>query len=160
MTRSYDFECQLRSGERRETELDQIFQRISSYEIFAATSVEQRQGIDRWFAAPGKRFAVQYKADSKAGRTGNGFVETVSVDVPYKQGWAITTQAEYLAYWNVLNAVIYWIPLSQIRANLARWSVYPSRAVPNQRDDLRWNTIGLLVPLCEFECAAEEVINL
>lgn len=79
MTTTYNFDAQLAQGQTGEQHLDQHFSRW--YTIRPATASDQRRGIDRWYTRPnGETFPVEYKTDRTAGRTGNAFIETTSVD--------------------------------------------------------------------------------
>lgn len=155
--RPYGFKTKLAEGEAHERFLDRYFTR-SGFRILPATHDEQRQGIDRWFANCPRRLlmAVEYKADSTASKTGNAFVETVSVDVDHKPGWAYTSQADRLIYYIPPDGLIYIVPFEVLRRKLPRWiTMYPGRVVANQG----YNTHGILVDLAEFEAAANAVLT-
>lgn len=143
----YSFDTQLAQGEKGEEYLDQHFSRW--YTVTRATAAQQRAGIDRWFTRPdGERLAVEYKTDRTAGRTGNAFVETVSVDTAHKPGWAYTSQARYLVYFIPEPETIYILPMAAIRYQVDAWRrAYPERRIPNGN----YHTVGTLVPLHEFE---------
>jgi len=150
----YDFKQQLHDGQLHENKLDEFFGRW--YDIRPATPAEQRQGIDRHFTNrdTGRQITIEYKTDHTAGRTGNAFVETISVDTHHKPGWAHTSQAEILIYHIPEPETTYAIRLSALRSQLARWEAkYPKRAIPNKG----YRTHGILVPLAEFERIALEV---
>lgn len=153
---TYSFNAQLTIGQQGEKRLDQIFGR--RFHIVLATPLQQRQGIDRLFyekTAEGAPITVEYKADSWAGTTGNAFVETVSVDVTGKMGWAYTSMAKLLIYLVVNPETIYCIKMSRLRTELPKWlEQHQVKTVPNQG----YRTHGILVPLSEFERIAEEVI--
>lgn len=155
MTVTYDFDAKLRQGERFEAELDAIFSR--DYDIRKATMHEQRQGIDRIFTRKddGAVCRVEYKSDLTASKTGNAFVETVSVDMTGKPGWAYTSQADYLVYYLPKDGTLYVITFDVLRRRLPAWKRFPSRQIPNRG----YKTVGLLVPLAEFERIATEVIS-
>ncbi|MEB2351838.1 MAG: hypothetical protein OZ924_10535 [Burkholderiaceae bacterium] len=171
----YQFDRQLSIGEEGEAFLDGFF--AAWFHIRRATPVEQRQGIDRWFVdARGRRQSVEYKADSTAARTGNAFVETISVDITGKPGWAYSSQARTLAYYitgkpgwaysSQARTLAYYIPpdgliyiirLRHLRVVLPRWERdYPTRAVSNAG----YHTHGLLVPLHELERLAVTVFTI
>ncbi len=148
----YDFKRQLRQGEAYEHHLDALF--AKEYAIVPVTREEQRCGLDRIFTrrSDGKVFTVEYKADSRAGRTGNAFIETVSVDTTNKPGWATSSQADILIYLITAPETIYCIQLSKLRAKLASWQrKYRQVAVNNDG----YRTLGLLVPLHELEAIAD-----
>lgn len=146
---TYAFKQQLAIGEAHERRLDEFFSRYD-IDIRPATAEEQRMGIDRFFThrPTGAVDAMEYKADDKAGQTGNAFIETVSVDTTGKPGWAVASQARFLVYLVVDPEVIYLVNMQRLRNALPRWqSIYPE--VPAQNDGYR--TLGLLVPLHELE---------
>lgn len=145
---TYDFREKLAEGEAHEATLDAYFS--SWYEIAPVTMEEQRRGIDRVFyrKSDGRRYLVQYKSDTTAARTGNAFVETVSVDVSETAGWAYTCEADYLVYFIPPMGLAYVLKPSRIREKLPAWlEEYETRAAPNKG----YRTVGVLVPLDEFE---------
>lgn len=153
---TYNFDAQFRQGTAGEQYLDGLFG--EQFDIQPATREQQRQGIDRIFRnrRTGKTLTVEYKTDWTASKTGNAFVETLSADKDRKAGWALTSQADYLVYCVPGDgAAIYIIPMQRIRAKLFDWSLAcEERKIKNEG----YNTVGLLVPLCEFERIAEEVM--
>lgn len=151
---SYEFQKQLAEGMSGEEYLDGKF--AAWYTITPATRGEQRQGIDRWFIrkSDGERFSVEYKTDRTAGRTGNAFVETVSVDTAHRPGWAYTSKARYLVYYIPEPETTYILPMAHIRFHVDTWrKTYPERRIPNGS----YQTVGVLVPLDVFERFAVEV---
>ena len=153
---TYNFDRQKARGDAGEAFLDRWF--ADTYTIQPATREEQRRGIDRIFLhrQTGERLAVEYKTDYKAARTGNAFVETVSVDTADKAGWAYSSEADYLIYYVPGDDLIYVLTLETIRRELPRWvQEYPPRATKNEG----YATHGVLVPLDEFEKYAEAVIS-
>ena len=151
----YRFDQQALQGERGEAFLDRHFSRW--FRIEPATLEEQRQGIDRHFhhLKSGQDFTVEYKTDSLASRTGNAFIETVSVDSGQKAGWAFTSQADRLLYYVPGKQIIYILKMATIRARLPFWlQTCEVREVPNNG----YHTHGLLVPLEELERCAERVL--
>lgn len=153
----YDFITQLKRGHEGEAFLDALF---GEEFLIVEPRGAQRSGYDRLFQPRDHSrasFTVEYKTDQTAARTNNAFVETVSVDSAGKIGWALTSQADYLAYYipDPL-ALVYMVPFGDLRARLERWqSEYPMRSVRNDG----YLTKGLLVPLAEFEEIAEAVID-
>ena len=117
---------------------------------------EQFRGIDRFFThrPTGKVDAVEYKADSVAGHTGNAFIETISKDSTNKPGWAIASKARYLVYMVTDPETIYLIAMHRLRHQLPRWqNLY--RTTTAQNDG--YCTHGVLVPLHELERIAVTV---
>lgn len=151
----YKFQRQLQQGEAYERHLDAVF--AGEFAIEPATREQQRAGIDRIFTrrSDGKRFTVEYKADSKAGRTGNAFVETTSVDTTGKAGWATSSQADILIYLVTEPETIYCIALPRLRAKLGGWQRKYRNAAANNES---YHTLGLLVPLHELELIADRVL--
>lgn len=162
----YQFRTQLKKGVNHEAYLDGLFS--EHFEIFHASDAQQRQGIDREFYrvedGVTKRYTVEYKADERAGQTGNAFIETISVKPPSNQawrptkpGWAYTSTADILIYYNPGDRLIYIIQFAKLRRMLPSWeNQFREVAVPNKD----YTTHGLLVPLAELEKIAEQVINL
>jgi hypothetical protein len=153
---TYDMRTQLRQGEAAERYLDTVFGH--DFDIRPATREQQRAGIDRIFTrrSNGDRLKIEYKADKTAGRTGNAFVETISVDTANKAGWAYTCQADYILYYIVGIGPVYVLRPGDIKRRVERWKKqYPSRKIPNGR----YHTVGLLVPLDEFERMAVQVVS-
>lgn len=144
----YDFSTQFKRGERGETFLDAYFRQM--FHIEDVTREGQRKGTDRWFTPLpfGQRFLIDYKTDYAAHKTGNGFIETVSVDTTHKPGWIFTSQAAYIIYYVAIDEIIYVLPMRDLRERLPRWQRDCRLVkVPN----VGYCTHGLLVDLCEFE---------
>lgn len=154
----HHFNDKLAQGESYEAYLDGVF-RSWGYVVDAVDRFDQRRGIDRVMFNPrtGETTAVEYKADSMAQKTGNAFVETISVDTTGKRGWAYTSQADYLAYYIPGDGLLYLMAFTTLRAHLPRWQA-TYRPVGARNDG--YMTRGIAVPLREFEQHAESVINL
>lgn len=152
----YEFKEQLMKGEKSEDKLDAFFSEW--YTVKRVDMFQQRQGIDRIFTRKdnGSIFKIEYKTDWTASRTQNAFVETISVDTTDKPGWAYSSQSDYLIYYIPGDELIYVITFIALRARLPCWCKFPSRRIPNKG----YCTVGLLVPLAEFEQIAREVISI
>lgn len=153
---AYDFNEQKQRGEISERYLDEYFSRW--YDIRPATTMQQRQGIDRHFTRRdnGETSTIEYKTDYAAANTGNAFMELISVDCRYVVGWAYSSCADYLLYL-VPGAAIYVIKFSQLRLQLPFWTRrYEMRSVQNEGYRAR----GILVPLVDLEKLAQQVIAL
>lgn len=153
---TYGFAAQLAIGELWEERLDRFFTERFAVDVLPVDRGDQRRGIDRVFVGreTGEVYSVEYKADERAGRTGNAFIETVSVDVTAKAGWAVASQADALVYLVTDPETIYWIPMRRVRASLERWRrLYREAAAQN----VGYRTVGLLVPLGELERIAVKV---
>ncbi|MEM7133356.1 MAG: hypothetical protein AAF702_44070 [Chloroflexota bacterium] len=149
---------QLAKGEAAETLLDGHFS--DRFKIRPATREEQRLGIDRYFTqfTTGKTYTIEYKTDWTASRTGNAFVETVSVDTMNIPGWIYTSQAEWLIYYVPGRQVIYIGRLSALQEMIEEWveRFGPEKAIPNDG----YFTQGILVPLEEFGRQAVKIETL
>lgn len=145
----YNFGEQLRKGEEGERVLDLALSTFGTIEKVAM--VDQKRGIDRMVTAhSGKRMAVEYKTDYSAGRTGNAFIETLSVSRTGKKGWAHTSEADVILYYVPLAAgrkgkpKVYVITPVKLRALLPAWSG-KYRTVRCQNEE--YHSEGVLVPL-------------
>lgn len=153
----YEFEKQLLDGEDGERLLDRHFEEW--FFITHASRDEQRRGIDRWWEPKdgGRAMSVEYKTDRWATRTGNAFVETVSNDAQNKPGWAYASAAELLVYYVPGQELVYLIDMIRLRSYLSLWTQrYRQHVVENAG----YNTIGLLVPLPNFDRIARQIIRL
>ncbi len=151
----YEFETQLRQGESGELFLDDYFCRW--YQILPASPEQQREGIDRIFIRRDNdvEYAIEYKCDKTAARTGNAFIETISVDSQNKLGWAHYCQADFIIYFVDGCGPAYVISPERLRAQLASWTdCFQRRSIPNKG----YNTVGLLTPLGELERLARVVL--
>ncbi len=141
----YQMAQQLRKGEAAEARLDRHF--ADRFLIQPATRAEQRKGIDRHLThrTSGETYTIEYKTDWTATRTGNAFIETISVDTEQIAGWAYTAEASWLAYYLPQGATVYLIAFSSLRIHLPRWQQCypPAPPIPNRG----YHTHGLLVPL-------------
>ncbi len=149
MTAIYDFQRQMRQGGEGEAFLDAFFTG-KGYAIAAASPEQQRQGIDRIFTSPGtgRVSLVEYKTDHAAARTGNAFIETISVDAAGKMGWALTSQAEILVYYIPPAGTITVVPFMALHWEMPRWlRDYP----PRQARNAHYATHGIIIPLAELE---------
>lgn len=149
----YDFDAQLKQGERYEKLLDRHFQ--AWFSIAPASEYDQRNGIDRIFTRKIDRcvFTVEYKADFQAHQTGNVFIEMVSVDKRNKRGWVLQTRAQVIAYYIVRSDRVYLLYAADIKTMLPRWvKEYPQGSAQNKgrgRGD-SYASSGILVPLGAF----------
>jgi hypothetical protein len=147
MSTSYGFEEQLTKGEKREKELDEFFSRV--FVIDKVDMSSQKAGIDRiWTDPKGYRYSVEYKSDEKTAFTGNAFVETISVDRSGKPGWAYSSCAQVLVYYVPSWHKAYCITMLTIKHKLQEWCNTYSTAPALNRE---YNTVGLLIPMSEFE---------
>lgn len=154
---TYTFDGQLTKGSQAERQLDEHFSK--QFDMHPVSREQQRHGIDRCLVdrQTGRAWLAEYKADWTASKTGNAFVETVSVSTQNKPGWAYTSMADYLMYFLPDDLLVYVFTLKKIQARLKKWlELYPQREIPNDG----YKTVGVLVPLHEFERHANQVINM
>lgn len=160
---TYNFGRQHRQGKDAEQFIYQQFQEY--FNVIPAPGYLQDQGVDFTFTdrRNGQTWKVELKTDQVAYRTGNAFIETVSVSRASGSlpGWAHSSQADWLLYFIPQTRKIYRIALTRLRAELSLWEQrYPSRTIPNADRRGAYDTIGLLVPLTELQQISEEVIDL
>jgi len=99
---------------------------------------------------------VEYKTDHTAARTGNAFIETISVDSEQKAGWAFTSQADVVLYYVPGRDQVYVLRTTAVRSRLPFWlQACEVRQVPNDG----YHTHGLLVPLDELAGCADRVLH-
>lgn len=150
----HDFDEKLREGEGFERVLDRYFS--TEYTVTPVSDLMQRQGHDRMFRpfTGGDSFGVEYKADSKAARTNNAFIETQSVE-GRTYGWALTAKAHTLVYYIPPRCIAYWVPFARLRAALPEWRErYPVKAAENAT----YNTLGVIPPLWELARVATKTL--
>lgn len=152
----YNFGDQYERGLQGEADLDGHFQHW--YTILTAPYGVQRMGIDRVFVAEdGDVLTVEYKVDELVWRTGNAFVETVSVDTDNTPGWALSSKARFLVYYDRNGGTAYGMPMASVREWLPQWqAMYREVAVDNGR----YRTRGVLVPVNEFRRIATRIFHI
>lgn len=141
------FDTDVARGKAAEARIADLFS--IDFDIQPASDEEDRSGIDLWFTRGGIEIAVQVKADDVGARTGNLFIETVSVVESNKPGWAETPRADVLLYY--VAPLVYIIPMRFVRENLARWKRQYSEATTRDERNDGYHTKGLCVPLREFD---------
>jgi hypothetical protein len=151
--KTYTFDEQLRLGKLGEAELDAHF--AATYAIEPASRFEERHGIDRWFTRNWKTFGVEFKTDFLTHRTGNAFVECVSVardGAAPRPGWVYSTAADLVVYYARGYGEALLLTPDALRAALAgRWARYPERACQNPG----YRSQGRLVPWVELRRLAK-----
>lgn len=115
---------------------------------------QQRQGIDRILTTQdGRLVTLEYKTDYRAVKTGNAYIETVSVckdGVVEKRGWVHTTQAEWVLYFTpgTTEGTVYALKPDRLREELDRWQdTYRTVTVQNKG----YSGAGILVPLTQLK---------
>jgi hypothetical protein len=147
----YDFNEQLQKGEHYENELDIFFSKF--YKIKKVTMDEQRQGFDRIFIRPDKtELKIEYKSDDKARTTGNFFIELYSV-FPTKQGWAYTSQSDYIIYL-LVDWRIYVIDTPDMRRWVEKWKCEERMRTCRNKD---YESQGILLPLKRIEVVTKKI---
>jgi hypothetical protein len=145
--RTYSFDESLAVGHSYEKALDAFLS--PWFSIRPATSFFQKRGVDRIARSrkTDQTYWLEYKADTVAGRTGNAFIETVSVQnsEAQKLGWLYTTVADFVLYFVIDQALIYWLRPSLLRRSLPNW--LESYALKTTTTKQGWQTTGVIVPL-------------
>ena len=125
------------------------------YDLRAATRDEQVRGIDRIAEDGSGPQTIDYKCDERAAATGNAFIETVSNRQTGRPGWALTSEAFWLLYFVMPHEVLV-CTFRTIRAQLPSWRErYRQGVAINTREGLRYETLGVLVPLAVVRDVAE-----
>lgn len=145
--RSYSFDESLALGQSYEQALDVFLKPLFS--LTPAISAMQKRGVDRVAVSrkTKKEYWLEYKADTVAGRTGNAFLETMSVqsEKAEKLGWLYTSAADYIVYFVVDQAMLYWLSPAVLRRCLPEWQAqYKTKDTTTAQG---WRTTGLIVPL-------------
>jgi hypothetical protein len=148
MSTTYSLPKQLANGEKHEKELDEYYNQW--FEIAQVSRNAQRLGIDRVWTGRnmGYKYTVEYKADTAADRTGNIFIETMSVDTQNIMGWAYTSCAQRMVFYIPPLGKAYHITTMTLKYLVQEWvKVYgPPILIPNKG----YNTMGVPVPIGEF----------
>lgn len=154
----YKFQAQRKVGDAGEAKLDDYFS-ANGFEIRHVEMSEQRRGIDRVLIdkKTGKETTVEYKCDTRTQKTGNVFVETISNSKTGALGWALKSQADYIAYYMTGIEEVLIIKTTKFREHIARWVFeYKARPVANHG----YFTFGICVPADEVKKVADKVIKL
>lgn len=154
---THNFNDKLAEGQAIERELDAYFR--DQYFIAAASPADQRAGIDRLFRdkQTNRLTAIEYKADFQAGKTGNAFIETVSVDAVAKAGWALSSESAYIFYFVASTRKLYIVDIEVLRRWLPLWEdLFEKRYAQNEG----YRTYGVLVPLEELAGIAKYILEI
>lgn len=149
----YDFKQQLDIGEEFEKELDSYFS--LQYSVFNVNMEKQKIGIDRIFRYQ-KEIKVEYKSDLQAHKTNNIFIETISSDKDFAEGWAVKSQADLLVYYLPKIKIAYLVEMINLRKKLPMFCTYRKASGKNGT----YSSHGRLIPLEEFEKIAFKKIDL
>lgn len=159
----YDFQTQLAIGKEVENALDTYFSKWYNI-VPVSIESEKQQGIDRVFTSlqTSHQKTVEYKADFKAHRTGNMYVElSVDSDSGYtKNGWALHSVADVMVYAVISEAkivTIYIFNPSIVRENLDTWKGQYRNVVCRNKG---YHSKGILVPMREIENISLKTIKM
>lgn len=152
----HDFKASLARGKKMEKKVRELFE--SSFTVAKATTDEQWKGIDftariRIENGAGVWKGVEVKYDERSMETGFVFVELYSNEQSGRKGWAYTCKAHLLVLVTPIpefkqDAMLYFIDPKELKSRLEDWqSKYEVRRCQNEG----FNSVGLLVPLSEFE---------
>lgn len=143
----HDFAVKLEEGQEHEATLDRFFGRW--FDVRPATAIQQRMGIDRvWTNVDtSAQYSVEYKADSTAAKTGNAFVEAVSVDTTGRRGWVLSSLAQVLVYYLPPTGQAYVANLVDLKRAFPDWKAKYRLKEAKNAD---YSTFGVCVPLGEF----------
>lgn len=154
MGKTYGFKEQLLKGKEGEARLDTYFSKW--YFVSPVTMDLERKGIDRKFKRGSIVTYAEYKTDSLTQKTGNIFVETISVDTLGRLGWAWTCTADLLMYLALPNT-LYVVNPTKVRECIEVWQkAYGVRSVKNKG----YKSVGIPVPVREFSKICESVRDL
>lgn len=157
---SYDLQEQLELSRQRDHEIDKHVKNV--WLVNTVNRDFERAGVDRIWTHrdSGMRWSVEYKHDTLAHKTGNVFVETVSVDTAGKKGWAYTSTAQLLVYYVVEGEYAFIARMHEIRRRLPGWERFykAKHATTTDRAGNAYKTWGVLIPLQTFRAASEKVV--
>ena len=150
-TTCYKFDEQLKIGKEYEDILDSYYSEW--YNITPVSSDMQKIGIDRIFrevARSGFQYSVEYKSDFWGQKTGNAFVEIISIDSSKTPGWAFTMCAQILVYYIPELGKAYRMYATDLKHAVRVWAKNPLyKQKPSHNKG--YDTIGICVPLLEFK---------
>jgi hypothetical protein len=141
----YNFHDQLHKGVSGEQRLNLYFSKW-----FDIKPPAHRNGqTDRIFVSKieKRRFHIQYKCDEHTKKTGNVFLETVSVDYNNTPGWLYTYDDELKLIYYAVPKIIYFADMGVIKSHYIP-IVNQYREVPVLNEE--YITRGILVPIGDF----------
>lgn len=147
----HDWKVEYAKGLEGEAALDSFLQGLGEME--EATREQQRAGIDRILTGHGgQQLAIEYKTDYKGHKTGNCYIETLSVSVSNKKGWAYTSTADRILYLMADSGTVYCLEPDEVRKLIDQWiEKYRTVRVYNQN----YYGEGVLVPVPVIQEAAK-----
>ncbi len=143
----HDFKTSLDRVVPEEKRLDEYLMK-RGWSVTHVRLADQRRGIDRIIEKPNELTTVEYKVDYKAEKTGNAYIEIVSVSRPFKLGWVHTCQADWILYTVISDkSSVIWIRPEVLRAMVREWAGLYRKA---KCQNIDYYGEGLLVPLAEI----------
>ena len=109
---------------------------------------------DIWVWHGDSHISFEIKVDTAAERTGNAFIEYVSVDRTGAPGWALTSMADRILY--IVGGKMYSFSPDEVRRKLPFWFRRFRSAKAVNKDYVGW---GLLVPLVELRELCVSVLD-
>lgn len=139
---------QFKVGKSGEYELDRFFARYG-WSISPTTPDQERRLClgDRVFIRHEGTFYIEYKYDMWTLRSGNIFLETISVDTSGKKGWLFTCQADYIFYAAPGHKVIMTFRPTVLRENAAYLQRTFKTVSTAPQLNVGYKTHGILVPI-------------
>lgn len=146
----HGWKAEFEKGLAGEAALDSLLLGLGKME--EATREQQRAGIDRILTGHGgRRLTIEYKTDYKGDKTGNCYIETLSVSVSNKKGWAYTSTADRILYLMADSGTVYCLEPDEVRKLIDKWiEKYRTVRVYNQN----YYGEGVLVPVPVIQEAA------
>lgn len=143
MSDVHEFDDKKKQSDKHCELLDFVFGQW--YETVATPLIVDKMGIDRVWVEKNTRvrYSVEYKADEMTAKTGNAFVETVSIDTEDKPGWAYTCVAQILVYYIPQWRKAWLLSPMAIKNKLEEWKKKYKEVPANNNG---YKTLGLLVP--------------
>lgn len=116
---------------------------------------------DRHFKRDRQHLLIEYKSGLQTAKTGNVFLETISVDSKNVPGWVYTCAADYLFYGALLNKKILIFVPDKLRATIETLKTQFRTVKTGKHQNKGYDTHGVIVPLAYAEQnLAEKTIQL
>lgn len=150
-----------KDGKMAEALLDKYFQR-RGWHITQTTPEEEREKYwgDRKYVKDNKIYYIEYKYDARTFKTGNIFLETISVDTADTPGWVYTCRADYIFYacWSMQEILVF--TPATLRKNIENFKLQYRTVATAAGLNNGYRTHGVLVPYAEAKKIAKEIIEL
>ncbi|SRR5258708_7816749 len=154
----HDFKTSLDRVAPEEKRLDEYLMK-KGWSVTYVNLIDQRRGIDRVIEKPNELMTVEYKVDYRAAKTGNAYIETVSISKPFKFGWVHTCKADWILYTVIGDkSTVLWLRPEALLKNLPEWEKSYKTVRCQNRD---YYGEGVLVSLSEIRklAAMEECLD-